>query len=121
MIGQAGPGTGICVFTLRRCRWCRLRLDACDVGVEVLQAELELVVIEALGTASEPAALQRPDDLPEPIDLGARVRPLALEGSRQFADHPMQRADVVRQSSEVYVHEAILDRLPAPDAALLHR
>jgi len=79
-----------------------------DVGVEIFQTELELIAVEAFGTAPEAAALQRLDDLPEPIDLGLCLGPLTVERRRQLADHPMQRRDVIRQGSEVYVHERIL-------------
>jgi hypothetical protein len=40
--------------------------------LEVLQAELQLVGIEPLGTAAEPATLQLPDQQPELLDLGLR-------------------------------------------------
>ena len=76
-----------------------------DIGIEVLQAELKLIGIETFGTASEPAALQCLDDLPQPVDLGLRLRPLAIEGRSQLADYPMQCIDVIRQRSEIDVHE----------------
>ena len=73
------------------------------------RAELQLIVVEALRPAPEAAALQRLHDLPQPGDLGLGLYPLAVEGRRQFADHAMQRRDVVRQGSKVDMHESILD------------
>jgi hypothetical protein len=60
---------------------------------------------DPLRPASEAATLERLHDLPQPVDLDLCAHPLAVEGRRQFADHTMQRRDVVRQGSEVYGHE----------------
>jgi hypothetical protein len=86
----------------------RAGLEPGDVGIEVFQAELQLAVVEALRPASEAAALERLHDLPQPVDRGLCAHPLAVEGRRQFADHTMQRRDVVRQGSKVYGHDRIL-------------
>ena len=105
MMGQAGaivryaPGPSLPAG----CR--RIGLRPRNIGIEIFQAELQLVFVEAFGTTPEPIALQRLDDLAQPVDLGLRLCPLAVERRSQLADHPMQRIDVIRQGSEVYVHE----------------
>ena len=43
------------------------------IGVEILKAELQLIVIEPLGAPAELAALQLLDDEIEPLDLGLRL------------------------------------------------
>lgn len=88
--------------------WRQIGLGPGNIGIEVLEAELQLVVVEALRPASKLVALQCLDDLPQPVDLGMRPYPLAVERRCQLADHAMQRGDVVRQGGEVYVHELIL-------------
>src|SRR5215469_7288834 len=67
--------------------------------------------MEAFGATSEPVALQRADDLPQPLNLRSRLGPLTVEGCSQLADHPMQRCNIIRQSSEIEGHEPILSRL----------
>jgi len=44
-------------------------LRPCDVGVEVVEAELQLIVVEPFGTPAKLAALQLLNDEPEPFDL----------------------------------------------------
>ena len=98
MIGQAGalvrPTLGPCLPTGRLRRQLGLRPG--NVGIEVFQAELKLIVGQPLGTAPEATTLQRLDHLPQPVDLRLRLRPLAVERHGQLADHPMQRRDVGR-------------------------
>ena len=50
------------------CRWKR-GFDPCDVGVEVVEAELQLIVVEPFRTPAKLAALQLLNDEPEPFDL----------------------------------------------------
>src|ERR1700730_5316129 len=50
-------------------RWKR-GFDPCDIGVDVFEAELQLVVIKPFGTPAKLAALQLLDNELEPFDLG---------------------------------------------------
>ena len=89
-------------------RGSRLSPDPCDIGVEIFEAEVQLVAAQAFRPPSEPAALEGLHDVAESVDLGFGPGPLPVEGRRQRADHAMQRRDVVRQGSEVYVHDRSL-------------
>src|SRR5882672_6090568 len=51
------------------CRRWKRGFDPRDVGVEVVEAELQLVVVEPFGTSAKLAALQLLHDEPEPFDL----------------------------------------------------
>jgi hypothetical protein len=44
-------------------------LGPCKIGVEILEAELQLIVIEPLSASAKLAALQLLDDKMEPFDL----------------------------------------------------
>ena len=90
-----------------RFRSRRLRqscLGAGDIGVEVFEAKLQLIVIETFGTATELAALQRLDEITEPVDLGLRLAALVITLGDKDADHRVQRADVFGQSIEIDSH-----------------
>ena len=64
-------------------------LDARKIGVEVLEAKPQLIVIEPLGPPAELATLQLLDNEIEPLDLGVR---LAEAGAlaRGRADQPQR-------------------------------
>ncbi len=83
-------------------RACRLGLG--DVGSDIFQAKLQLILVQTLGAASELVALQGLHDLPQPIDLGQSFSALSVARHNQIADHPMQRIDIIRQGSEVNGH-----------------
>ena len=74
------------------------------IGVEILEAELQLIVIEPLGAPAELAALQLLDDELEPFDLGLRLAEAGALG-RERAHHLLQRLHIVRQGGEIDVHE----------------
>jgi hypothetical protein len=66
-----------------------------DIGLEVIEAEPQLIIIERFGPASKLVALQLSDDEAEPLYLGQRLRepgPLGCEHS----DHLLQRVHIVR-------------------------
>ncbi len=56
------------------CRRWKRGFDPRDVGVEVVEAELQLIVVEPFGTPTKLAALQLLNDEPEAFDLGLRLR-----------------------------------------------
>ena len=65
------------VWRLRRAASWPLKrkpgFDPRKIGVEVFEAELQLIVIEPLGAPAELAALQLLDDELKPFDLGLRL------------------------------------------------
>jgi hypothetical protein len=66
---QARPLT-LCVRSLGPDRTRRKAgFDACKVGVEVFEAELQLIVIEPLRASAELTMLELLNDQPEPFDL----------------------------------------------------
>jgi len=78
-------------------------LGARDIGLEVIEAEPQLIVIERFGPASKLVALQLSDDEAEPLYLGLRLRepgPLGCEHS----DHLLQHVHIVRHGSKIDVH-----------------
>jgi hypothetical protein len=97
MIGQAGtvirstPRFWLLARPLRR----QTGLGPGDISVEALEAELQLVVVEALRPASEAATLQDLGDLPQPVDLGLR-RTRSL--SSVVASSPIMRCSVATSS-----------------------
>jgi hypothetical protein len=64
-----GRGSGPRVLIARR-RWNQVGFGAGSVGIEVFQAESQLVRIELLGAASELPSLKLLDEAPETLDLG---------------------------------------------------
>ena len=78
--------------------------DPRDVGVEVVEAELQLVVIQPFGAPAKLAALQLLNDEPEPFDLRLRFGEVDAFG-RERPDHPLQRVYIIRQSGKIDVHE----------------
>ncbi len=99
----------------------QIGLRPSNIDIEIFQAKLQLIVVEALGAPSEAAALEQLDDLPQPVDLGLCFRSLAVERRGQIADHPMQRIDVVRQGAEIDLHEPESKPAHAPGRALSGR
>ena len=73
-------------------------------ALEVFEAELQLIVIEPLGTPAELAALQLLNDELQPLDLGLCLGEGGALG-RERAHQPLQRLHIVRQSGEIDVHE----------------
>src|SRR5216683_3508492 len=87
------------------CRRWKRGFDPRDVGVEVVEAELQLIVVEPFGTPTKLAALQLLNDEPEAFDLRLRLREAGAVG-RQHPDHPLQRLHIVWQIGKIDVHEA---------------
>ncbi len=52
------------------CRQWKRGFDPRDIGVDIFEAERQLVIIEPLGAPAKLAALQLLDNEPEPFDLG---------------------------------------------------
>ena len=91
-----------------------------DTASKVFQAEPQLIVVQPLGTTPEAATLEGLHYLSQPVNLGLCLRSFAVERRGQFADHPVQRRDVVRQGSEGYgVHEP--EFMPATQPAERYR
>jgi hypothetical protein len=63
-------------------------LRPCKIGVEVLEAELQLILVEPPSASAELASLQLLDDKMKPFDLSLR---LAQAGAlcREQAHHPL--------------------------------
>ena len=80
-----------------------VRIPTCYIEEPIEVSALNVTM--PFGAPSETAALKHLDDLPQPVDLSLRFRPLAVERRGQIADHPMQRIDVIRQGGEIDVHE----------------
>ena len=91
---------------MRRC--CRMaRLQAGNIGVEVLQPESKLVAIDPFRAPSELRALEPPDDEPESLDLNLRLGKLGsiVRHLRSQVRHQLvQRIDIRRQRGEINVH-----------------
>ena len=100
---------------MRRC--CRIaRLQAGNIGVEVLQPESKLVAIDPFRAPSELRALEPPDDEPESLDLSLRLGKLGsiVRHLRSQVTHKsVQRIDIRRQRSEIDVHAPKLTRFAA--------
>jgi len=82
----------------------KLGFHPCEIDLEVLEAKVELIVIQPLGTPAELVALQLFDDEVEALDLGlclAERGALGCERTHQL----LQGSHIVRQSGEVDVHE----------------
>ena len=77
--------------------------DPRDVGVDILEAELQLVIIEPFGAPAKLVALQLLNDEAEPFDLGPRLCEGGAFG-RKPAHHPLQRFHIVRQGGKIDVH-----------------
>src|SRR6266436_8890228 len=82
------------------CRRWKRGFDPRDVGVEVVEAELQLVVVEPFGTSAKLAALQLLNDEPEAFDLRLRRSEVDAFG-RERSDHPLQRAYIIWQSGKI--------------------
>src|SRR6516165_259628 len=97
---------------MRRC--CRMaRLQAGNIGVEVLQPESKLVAIDPFRAPSELRALEPPDDEPESLDLNLRLGKLGsiVRHLRSQVPHQLvQRIDIRRQRGEIDVHAQNLTR-----------
>jgi hypothetical protein len=78
------------------CRGWKRGFDPRDVGVEVVEAELQLVVVEPFGAPTKLVALQLLNDEPEPLDLRLRLSKVGAFG-RERPDHPLQRIHIVWQ------------------------
>ena len=74
------------------------------VGVQILEAQMQLIVIEALGATAELIALQLLDDQLEAFDLRLRLGESGPLG-RKRSHHPVQRLNIVRQSGKIDVHD----------------
>jgi hypothetical protein len=86
------------------CRRWKRGFDPCDVGMEVVEAELQLIVIEPFGAPAKLAALQLLNDEPEAFDL--RLRRCEVDAfGRERPDHPPQRVYIIWQSGKIDVHE----------------
>jgi hypothetical protein len=72
--------------------------------MEVVEAELQLIVIEPFGAPAKLAALQLLNDEPEAFDL--RLRRCEVDAfGRERPDHPPQRVYIIWQSGKIDVHE----------------
>jgi len=78
-------------------------LGACDIGVEILEPEIELILVETLGPAPERAALQDLDQIAEPVDLGLSLGALVGSFRHERADHLIQHSDVGRQGIDRFL------------------
>ena len=79
-------------------------LGSRQLDLEILEAEVQLVIIEPFGPPPELAALQLPDDEMEPFDLSLRLAEVgALDCER--AHHQLQGLHIIRQSREIDVHD----------------
>jgi hypothetical protein len=92
------PGFGGVLHTRRK-----PGLSPCQIGREVFKAELQLLVVEPLGTPAKLAALQLLHDQPQPIDLRLRLGERRALG-RKPAYHPLQRLHIVRQCRKIDLH-----------------
>jgi hypothetical protein len=74
--GRLGASWTRCCFRCRRLRWRRDRVQCRRLLrqrlLQVLDPVLERRVVELLGAATEPVALQASDHQPQPFDLGQR-------------------------------------------------
>ena len=77
------------------------RLDLSQFGLDFLEAELELVGIELLGTTAELVALQRLDNRPQTLDLSLCDRE-CVELAGLLEHNRTQRVNVI---GEVRFHE----------------
>src|SRR5258705_8655147 len=75
-----------------------------DIGLEVFEAELQLVVVKPLGAPAKLAALQLLNDEAETFDLRLCFSEAGAFG-RQRAHHSLQRLHIVRQGSKIDVHK----------------
>jgi len=82
----------------------KVGFDARNIGVEVLEAKLQLIVIEPLGAPAELAALELFDNEIEPLDLGVRLTQTGALG-RERAHQLLQRLHIIRQCGEIDVHK----------------
>jgi hypothetical protein len=83
------PGSRCAGRSQRQCCF-----DAPDIGLEVIEAEPQLIVIKRFRPASKLIPLQLSDDEAEPLYLGLRLRepgPLGCERS----DHLLQCVHIV--------------------------
>jgi hypothetical protein len=97
------------------------RLQAGNIGVEVLQPESKLVAIDPFRAPSELRALEPPDDEPESLDLSLRLGKLGsiVRHLRSQVPHQLvQRIDIRRQRGEIDVHAENLTRV-APSHAMI--
>jgi hypothetical protein len=76
------------------CRRWKRGFDPRDVGVEVVEAELQLIVVEPFGTPAKLAALQLLNDEPEPFDLRLCLSEIDAFGCER-PDHPLQRLYII--------------------------
>jgi len=75
-----------------------------DIGVEVFQAEPQLVVVKPLGAPAKLRALQLLNDEAEAFDLRLCFGEVDAFG-RKRPHHPMQRLHIVRQGGKIDVHK----------------
>ncbi len=75
-----------------------------DIGVEVFQAEPQLVVVKPLGAPAKLRALQLLNDQAEAFDLRLCFGEVDAFG-RKRPHHPMQRLHIVRQGGKIDVHK----------------
>jgi hypothetical protein len=81
--------------------WMRLLcLGACDIRVDLLETELQLIRIEPFRTPAELAALELPDDETELLNLA--VPP--LHAGRKIVHELMKERHIVRQIREIEPH-----------------
>lgn len=71
--------------------------------MEIVEAELQLVIIEPFGASAKLAALQLLNDEPEALDLGFGLSKGGAFGCER-PDHPLQRLHIVWQSGKIDVH-----------------
>jgi hypothetical protein len=72
-----------------------------DIGVEVLEPERQLIVIQALGPASELGSLKLFDKALEASDLVVA----GLDDHGHVAHQAMQKVDIGRQVVKIEAHE----------------
>ena len=108
MAGKSLPPR--CRFAACIAPWClRLMcLRPCNIGIEVFQAECELISIDPLRASSELRPLQPLNDEPKSLDLRPRLgqlRLIARQLRSQVTHQLVQRIDVRRQRGEIDSHE----------------
>ncbi len=84
--------------------WREPGLGPRQIGVEVLESELQLIVVEPLGASPELGSLQLLDDEMQPFDLRLRRAETGALGCKR-AHQFLQRLNIIRQGGKIDVHE----------------
>jgi hypothetical protein len=82
-------------------------LDAGNIGVEIFQAEGQLIIIDLFGASAKLRPLQSRNDKPEFVDLGFRPGKLCTSSGHlrgQLTHQGVQRTDIDWQRGEIEIH-----------------